>query len=95
MRAEITRAQLGKAIQILRKIQEQKRLRFCHDPAPGNRVKKMRFSQLNLELEAVPGFRLSGPTAAPADQIVGSGSKIKICLGALSLGPIDQGPEGV
>jgi hypothetical protein len=95
MRAEITRAQLGKAIQILRKIQEQKRLRFGHYPASGNRVKKMRFSRLNLELEPVPGFRLSGPTATPADQIVGPGPQIKVCLTALWLGPIDQGPEGV
>ena len=95
MRAEITRAQLGKAIQILRKIQEQKRLRFCHNPASGNRVKKMRFSQLNLELEPVAAFRPFGPTTTPADQIVRSGSNIKVCLGALWLGPVDQGAEGI
>ena len=95
MRVEITRTQLGKATTNLRKIQEQKRLRFRHDPASGNRVKKMRFFQLNLELEPVARLRLSGPTAAPADQIVGPGSNIKVCLRALWLGPVDQGPEDV
>ena len=95
MRAEITRAQLGKAIQILRKIQEQKRLRFRHNPPSGNRVKKMRFSQLNLELEPVPGLRLAGPMATSADQIVSPGSKVKVCLLALCLGPVDHGPEDV
>ena len=55
----------------------------------------MRFPQLNFELEPVTGFGLSGPTAAAADQIVGSGSNIKVCLTALWFGPVNQGPEDV
>jgi hypothetical protein len=34
MRAKITRSPFGKAITNLRKIQEQRRLQFCHNPVP-------------------------------------------------------------
>src|SRR5438067_3662909 len=95
MRAEITRAHLGKAILNLRKIQEQRKLRFRREPAAGNRVKKIRFPELNLELEPVAGFLPTGPARAPADQGVRPGPKIKVCLRASWFGPLDQGPEGI
>jgi hypothetical protein len=95
MRAEITRPQLGKATTNLRKIQDQRKLRFGHNPASGNRVKKMRFPQFNLKLEPMARFRLSGPPAAPADQIVRPGPQVKVCLPGRWLGSVDQGPEGI
>src|SRR2546430_13363858 len=95
MRAEITRAHLGKATLNLRKIEEQRKLRFEGKPPAGNRVNKIRFPQVNLELEPVAGFLLTGPATASADQCVRPGPKIKVCRRASWFGRLDHGPEGV
>src|SRR5438874_10798421 len=91
--AEITRAPLGKAITNLRKIQEQKKLSPQRKPASGNRVKKMRFFQLDFELETVSAGPLACPTPAPTDQFVRTGSKVKVCLRASWLRAFDKRPE--
>src|SRR5687767_11900459 len=90
MRAKITRLRLGKAITNLRKIQEHRRLRFCHDPAPGRQVEKLRFRDVNLELKPAPALCRVDPATASADQLVASCLKIKLCLSALWLDSIHQ-----
>ena len=80
MRAEITRAQLGKAITNLRKIQDQRKLRLLHNSTPGIWVEKVHFFEVNLELEPVAALALIGPLPASANQLMGSRLEVKIGL---------------
>src|SRR6476646_217469 len=79
--------------QIFRKTQEEKNLPVRGNSGSSFCVKKMRFFLANFKLETMSALAFFGPEPTPADQIMGASLKVKVCLTASWLGPLDQSAE--